>query len=153
MKLTTKLVIDAQEIALLKSVLKAKNDFVKGLPNMGVMVDEDDYKMVEKLFSYVEINCKATNSFHNLGYVLKIKDTMEFDLSIELSPELLAAICEYEMAIFETIMPVMDSVYALFMSLTRGQFKAQLKEISAKHEHLFKNLVKEKTTRHDDEVN
>lgn len=153
MKLTTKLVIDAQEIALLKSVLNAKNDFVKGLPNMGVMVDEDDYKMVEKLFSYVEINCKATNSFHNLGYVLKIKDTMEFDLSIELSPELLAAICEYEMAIFETVMPVMDSVYALFMSLTRGQFKAQLKEISAKHEHLFKNLVKEKTTRHDDEVN
>lgn len=153
MKLTTKLVIDAQEIALLKSVLNAKNDFVKGLPNMGVMVDEDDYKMVEKLFSYVEINCKATNSFHNLGYVLKIKDTMEFDLSIELSPELLAAICEYEMAIFETVMPVMDSVYALFMSLTRGQFKAQLKEISAKHEHLFKNLVKEKTTRRDDEVN
>lgn len=153
MKLTTKLIVDTAEIAQLKALLNAKNDFVKALPNMGVMVDEDDYKMVEKLFSYVDINFKATNSFHNIGYALKIKDTMEFDLSIELSPELLSAVCEFEMAVFETVMPVIDSVYALFMSLTRGQFKQQLKEISAKHEHMFKNLVKEKTTRHDDEVN
>lgn len=153
MKLTTNLLIESSEINLLKSVLTAKNDFVKTLPNMGAMVDEDDYKMIEKLFSYVEVNCKATNSFHNLGYVLKMKDTMEFELTIELSPELLAAVCEYEMAMFETIMPVVDSVYSLFMSLTRGQFKAQLKEISTKHEHLFRNLVKEKTTRRDDEVN
>lgn len=152
MKISTKVFVSASEVAQLKAAMVAHNDFVKTLPNMGEMVTEKDYKAIEKLFEAFQVKYSVSNSFHNLGYLFRFKDTLELDFDLEIDPAVLTAFLDFEMVTFELLMPVADSVYAVFKAMNMESMAKKFEELYEKHKGIMSDIKKEYSTESGDAV-
>jgi hypothetical protein len=143
MKFTTTLSVTSGELALVKDFYRRQHGAMMDQPNLAkALKDIDIEKEVSDLIQAIKITYKINNSFHNLAYLFKIKDTIELDLCIEIDQSVFGAVFEYQFVIYKAILPLIDGIVGFSMNFNADALRAELKALDERFSSVLKPTTK-----------
>ena len=118
MKTTITLNVTRKEIDTIKSMLMSNYETVATSANIGTMIPDENKEAwvvdFKKAFEAYGITYSHKCNLSNLGYMFKLKDSLDIELTVDINPEAIALMAEYEELFFDTTFPLLDSVFGVF---------------------------------------